>query len=410
MNSPTVAPSRPQSPMPRQRQIVIVVVIAAVLLGLFFGVPLLQKALTPKPPPPPAAPPPGTFVATDEQWATLKFATVQSMAFQAADETDGKIAANDEHTTPVFSPYSGRVTRIFVKPGDTVHAGTPLFAVNASEFVQGQADLATAAAQVKLTQAAEERQHELYKANGAAQKDWQQSQADLAAAQVSLAAARNRLRVLGQSDAQIAALENRPLSKGIAPDTVVASPIAGVVIQKTIGVGQNIGSVAVNGSAPAAMTVSNLATVWLVGNLREADAPKARLGQHVQVHVEAFPDQVFSGLVNYVSPTVDPVSRRVTVRAEIANPGGALKPEMFASFSLLTAPDSQAVGVPAEAVLFEGDAARVWVAGAGRTLALREIHAGRTQGGMIEVLSGLTAGERVVTSGSVFIDRAAQGD
>jgi cobalt-zinc-cadmium efflux system membrane fusion protein len=100
----------------------------------------------------------------------------------------------------------------------------------------------------------------------------------------------------------------------------------------------------------------------------------------------------------------------VTVRAEIANPGGALKPEMFASFSLLTAPDSQAVGVPAEAVLFEGDAARVWVAGAGRTLALREIHAGRTQGGMIEVLSGLTAGERVVTSGSVFIDRAAQGD
>jgi len=366
--------------------------------------------LTPRPPPPPSALPPGTFVATDQQWTTLKFAGAQLMAFEAADETDGKIATNEERTTQVFSPYSGHVTRVIARLGDTVRAGSPLFAVNAAEFVQGQSDLATAVAQVKLTQAVEARQRELYKSNGAALKDLQQSQSDLAAAQASLAAARNRLRILGQSAAQIAALEGAGADRGVGGDAIVSSPIAGVVTQKSIGVGENIASVSLNGSAPPAMTVSDLSTVWLVGDLRVEDAPLAHVGQTVQVRVDAFPGRVFTGRLDYVAPTVDPASRRVIVRAAIANPGGDLKPEMFASFVLLTGPAAQALGVPAEAVLYEGDTARVWVAGTGRTLGLRQVKAGRTQNGMVEILSGLSAGEKVVTSGSLFIDRAAQGD
>jgi cobalt-zinc-cadmium efflux system membrane fusion protein len=396
--------------MPRRRQLVILAIVAAIALGLFLGVPVLKALLTPKPPPPAAAPPPGTFVATAEEMATLKFAAVKAMAFHAADETDGKIATNDEHTTQVFSPYSGRVTKIFANPGDAVKAGAPLFAVNASEFVQGQSDLITATAQVRLTAAAAERQHALFKANGAAQKDVQQSDLDYANAQAALLAAKNRLKILGLNDEQIDGLQARPLSKGMAPDTVVVSPVAGVVTQKSIGLGQNIASISLNGGGAPAMTVSNLSTVWLVGNLREDDAPKARLGQKVQVHVPALADQVFTGRVGYVAPTVDPVSRRVIVRAEIPNPGGVLKPEMFANFVLLTGADTERVGVPAEAVVFEGDKARVWVVAGHNTLALREIRAGRTQGGMIEALSGLAAGETVVTSGSLFIDRAAQGD
>jgi cobalt-zinc-cadmium efflux system membrane fusion protein len=212
------------------------------------------------------------------------------------------------------------------------------------------------------------------------------------------------------SDAQIEALEARPLAKGMAPDSVVVSPIAGVVTQRSIGPGQNIASISLNGGGAPAMTVSNLSTVWLVGNLREDEAPKARLGQTVQVHVQALPDRVFTGRVSYVAPTVDPVSRRVIVRAEVANPGGILKPEMFASFELLTGADSEAIGVPAEAVVFEGDKARVWVVAGRNLLALKEIQAGRAQDGMIEAVSGLAAGDKVVTSGSLFIDRAAQGD
>jgi cobalt-zinc-cadmium efflux system membrane fusion protein len=395
--------------LPRRTQLAILAVAALAALFLLYGVPALGRLFAPKPPPPPAAAPPGTFVATDEQWATLRFITISTTGFRSQAETDGKIATNDDHTTQVFSPYSGRVIRVLAKAGDQVRAGQPLFVVQAAEFAQGQADLATALAQVKLTEAAEARQRELFKSNGAALKDWQQSQADFATAKANLEAVRNRLRILGESDAQIAALERSLDGKATAAEAVVTSPIAGVVTQRAVGVGQNVGSVTNGGTNPA-FVVSDLSSVWLVGNLREADAPAARVGQTVEVRTQALPGQVFTAKVDYVSPTVDPLTHRVAVRATIPNPGGLLKPEMFASFTLVTDGVTNSIGVPEDAVIFEGDTARVWVAHPGHALELRQIKAGRVVDGVVEVVSGLQPGERVVTSGSLFIDRAAQGD
>jgi cobalt-zinc-cadmium efflux system membrane fusion protein len=99
------------------------------------------------------------------------------------------------------------------------------------------------------------------------------------------------------------------------------------------------------------------------------------------------------------------------VRAEVENPKGELKPEMFASFRIITSEDAAAPGVPESAVVYEGDAAHVWVANEQeKTLAIRPIKAGRSRHGLIEVLDGLKPGDHIVTSGSVFIDRAISGD
>ncbi len=393
--------------LPRRTQLAILGIGALAAVLLLVGLPILGHLFAPKAPPAPAAPPPGTFVATADQWATLKFATASSLGFPTEVETEGKIASNDDHTTQVFSPFSGRVTQVLAKAGDTVRAGQPLFAVQASEVAQAQVDLATAVAQVRLTEAAETRQHELFKASGAALKDWQQSQTDLATARATLQAVRNRLRILGEGEGQIAAQERGATAVGA--NAVVSSPIGGVVTQRAVGVGQNVGSVT-NGGQTAAFVVSDLSTVWLVGALREADAPRARVGQTVEVRATALPDRVFTARLDYVSPTVDPLTHRVSIRATIPNPGGLLKPEMFASFTLVVDDGTAAVGVPEEAVIYEGDTARVWVAHAGRGLELRQIKAGATRGGLVAVLSGLSPGERVVTSGSLFIDRASQGD
>ena len=400
----------PRRGLPRNRQLAILAIAAVAILGLFFLVPLVGQLFAPKPPPPAAAPPPGTFRATDEEWAGLGLASVQAMAFSPADQTDGKIAANDNKTTLVYSPFTGRVTRVSAKVGDRVHAGSPLFAIEASEFVQSQNDLVTAAAQVRLTKAAEARQEALYKENGAALKDLEQSQADLATAEINLTAARNRLRVLGKSAAEVAAVERGVAEHGMSSETIVAAPIGGVITQKSVGVGQNLASVANNGGSTPAYSISDLSTVWLVGNLREADAPHARIGQTVQVHVNALPDRVFTARLNYIAAAVDPVTRRVTVRAEIPNPGGELLPEMFATFTLITGAASPSVSVPEQGVIYEGDQARVWVARPNHLLQLREIRTGQTTGGMVQVLSGLSAGERVVTNGALFIDRASKGD
>ncbi|MBV8586843.1 MAG: efflux RND transporter periplasmic adaptor subunit, partial [Verrucomicrobia bacterium] len=138
-------------------------------------------------------PSPGSFRATDEQWKSLKIEQVTRKSFRTECFAEGKIANDDDTTTNVLSPYSGRVSKIYVKAGDTVKQGDPLLDLQASEFVQAQNDLVatlgtsnTAQAQLNLARTTEKRQHDLYDAKGGALKDWQQSQVDLANAEAGL--------------------------------------------------------------------------------------------------------------------------------------------------------------------------------------------------------------------------------
>jgi cobalt-zinc-cadmium efflux system membrane fusion protein len=357
------------------------------------------------------------FHPTRTQLRDLKISPVTLMTFRSERVTDGKIALNADKTTPVFSPYSGRVRKVLANLGDHVKQGQPLLAVEASEFAQGQSDLITAEnslksarAQLALAHTNETRKHALYDAKGGSLQDWQQSQSDFVAAEnnsrsaeAALTLVRNRLRIQGKTDAEIAALEN---PERMSAESFVLSPISGTVTDRQVGLGQYIQS----GASNPVYTIGDLSTVWLVGNVREADAPLVRRGQTIEVRVMALPGEVFSAKLTYVSPSVDAITRRLSVRAAINNPEGLLKPEMFASFNVITGGDSAAPGVPASAVVYEGDTARVWVLGSGNSITLRQIRAGRTNRGFVEVVGGLAPGEQVVTSGSLFIDRAARVD
>lgn len=364
------------------------------------------------------------FRPTPQQWAGFRIQPVEEKPFRPAQDTDGKIAIDDDLVTPVFSPYSGRVEKLFASAGDTVRQGDPLLKVFASELVQGQNDLIaavaslrTARAQAALAETNEKRQHSLYLSQGAALKDWQQAQVDLASAQgalssaqIALSAVRNRLRILGRSDAEINALENAPDVTKLDPVAVVPAPIGGTVIQRQVGLGQTIISAAA-GATAAVFQIGDLSKVWLVANAREEDAPLIYRGDQVEVHVLAFPNRVFTARVTHVAPTIDPTTHRLAVRAEVDNPDGALKPEMFASFRIITGPATTSLAVPVGALVYEGSDVHVWAANpADKSIAEREIRIGSIQDGMAQVLDGLKPGEQVVTSGSLFIDRAVTGD
>jgi cobalt-zinc-cadmium efflux system membrane fusion protein len=293
--------------------------------------------------------------------------------------------------------------------------------VEASEFVQGQNDLVAAAAalntarsQLALAQNNEKRQHDLYLARAGSLKDWLQSQADLTNAQNSLrsaeiarAAAANRLRILGKSDDELAALESSGNVQHMNPEALVRAPISGTVVQRQVGLGQYITS-ATGGASNPVYSIGNLSTVWLIANVRETDAPLVRVGQPVEVHVLAYPGRVFKAKITWVAPSIDGNTRRLPVRAEVENRDGALKPMMFATFGIITGADSAGPAVPQSAVVYEGDRARVWVALDDGSVAARPIEVARTSNGMVEVAKGLAAGDRVVASGTLFIDRAAQ--
>ena len=337
------------------------------------------------------------------QLSTLEINTVTTRAFRTEEVTDGQIALNGDTTTQVFSPYSGRVVRVLASPGEYVKAGAPLLRIEASEYVQAQSDLLNAAATLKLARINEERKHAAYDSKGGSLQDWQQAQVDLAAAENASTSAANRLRILGKSDHEIAAIET---AKKTDAATFVVAPIGGVVTDRQVGPGQYIQS----GASNPVFSIGDLSTVWLVANVRESDAPLMRLEAPVDVRVLAYPDRLFSAKITYVAPSVDPNTHRLPVRAEIDNRDSALKPEMFASFSIVTGADSAEPAVPAEAIVYEGESARVWVVQGDKSLALRDIRVGRIDDSKVEVLAGLQEGETVVTSGGLFIDRAAKGD
>jgi len=168
--------------LPRAVQLLIVAVLACAIVAAF-GLRSIVGWLAGKPnaesAEAQAAQSQNSFRPTESQWQSLKVQTVQLKTFQDQHATDGKIANDDDATTPVFSPYSGRVTKLFVKAGDEVKQGEPLLAVEATELVQAQNDLINAVstlhttqAQLNLAQTTEKRQHDLYDSKGAPLKDW----------------------------------------------------------------------------------------------------------------------------------------------------------------------------------------------------------------------------------------------
>jgi len=239
----------------------------------------------------------------------------------------------------------------------------------------------------------------LYEAKGGSLQDWQQTQADLAAAQTALNAARNRLRVLGKSDEEIARLET---AETIDADAVLRAPLSGVVVDRQIGPGQYL-----QAAGPPVFTIADLSSVWLLANVRESDAGLVKPGQSLEVSVQAYPSRILHARITYVAAVIDPNTHRLPVRAELDNRDGALKPEMFAAFRILTSSATDAVAIPDQAVVYEGDAAHVWVAGTDGLISYRAVRTDRRSEGLIEILDGLKVGERVVTRGALFIDQAA---
>lgn len=358
-----------------------------------------------------------TFRPTQAQWASLIVQPVSLKPFRPVIVTEGKIAIDENRSTPVFSPYTGRVMRLLAKPGDIVTAGQPLFVVEATDMVQAQNDFVAAVSamtkarsQFNLTKTNEKRQRDLYEGKAVPLKDWQQAQADFAAATSDLSsaesavdAARNRLRILGRTDQEIATFEER---RAISSDTPIPAPIGGAILQRKIGPGQYVN----NGSSDPAFVVGDLSTVWLIANVRETDAAKVSLGQPIEVRTLSYPDRIFSGTIDYVSASIDPTTRRILVRGTVDNPDNLLKPEMFARVTVTTGSEEMSPALPRESIVHNESGAHVWSVVDKDALQLRPVKLGLTNGAMVQVVSGLNANERVVVQGGLLIDRAASGD
>jgi cobalt-zinc-cadmium efflux system membrane fusion protein len=356
------------------------------------------------------------YTPTAAEWASLTTEPVTERTFRAETVTEGKIAIDEDRSTPVFSPYAGRVTKLLVRPGDGVTQGQPLFVIEAADTVQGQNDfvaamtaLNKAKSALDLAQIQDTRAKDLFEGKAVPLKDYQQSQAtliqaqnDLRSSQTALEAARNKLRILGFSDEAISAFQEK---RSINPETTIFSPISGTVVQRKVGPGQYVNS----GASDPVFVIGDLSAVWLTAFVRESDASKVSVGQELTFSVLALPGRPQTARIDYVSAAIDPSTRRLLVRATINNKDGLLKPEMFANVTIYSAGNHPAIGVPKQALIYEGNQVRVWVAHEDKSIELRQIKTGLTNGDLIEVEGNLNPGEQIITKGSLFIDRAASG-
>ena len=356
------------------------------------------------------------YVPSPAEWASLTIQPVTERAFRAEHVTEGKIAVDEDRSTPVFSPYAGRVTKLLARPGDGVVQGQPLFVIEAADTVQAQNDfiaamtgLNKARSALDLAQLQHKRAKDLFEGKAVPLKDYQQAEAtlsqaqnDLRSTQTALEASRNKLRILGFTDEAVSTFQEMGR---INPETTILAPIAGTVVQRKIGPGQYVNS----GASDPVFVIGDLSTVWLTAFVREADASNVSVGQELAFNVLALPGRPLKARINYVSAAIDPATRRLLVRATIDNKDGLLKPEMFANVTIYSASDHPAIGVPKQALIYEGNQVRVWVAHEDKSIELRRIKTGLTNGDLVEVEGNLKPGEQIVTKGSLFIDRAASG-
>src|SRR5437588_8006234 len=269
------------------------------------------------------------YAPTPAEWATLTIEPATERTFRAETVTEGKVAVDEDRSTPVFSPYAGRVTKLLVRPGDSVRQGQPLFVIEAGDTVQAQNDyiaamtgLNKAKSALDLAQIQEKRAKDLFEGKAVPLKDFQQAQATLIQAQndqrsaeTALEAARNKLRIFGLTDDDVATFRQKGR---INPETTIFSPISGTVVQRKIGPGQYISA----GASDPVFVIGDLSTVWLTAFVRETDAALVSVGQEITFNVLALPGTPLTPRIDYVAAAIDPATRRLLVRATVNNKDG----------------------------------------------------------------------------------------
>ena len=337
---------------------------------------------------------------TDTQLKSVKVENVGEREFPIEKSAVGSIDFNEDMLTQVFTPYQGRIVGLFAKVGDEVKQGDILFTIDCHYLLHESSSLIAAAGVLDLTNRALDRLKMLFGARAAAQKDVEQATSDQQTAQGAFRAARDAVRIFGKTDTEI---DRIVAERHVDPILVVQSPIVGRITARNAGPGLLVQP----GNPPAPYTVADISTMWMLANVAESDSPAFSLGQEVKVSVLAYPGRIFEGRISTIASTVDPVTRRVLVRSEIADPTHELRSGMFATFIIRTGDPVRSVAVPLDGVVREGDGTMtVWVTADRRRFTRRTVKIGLQRDGYHQILESLQPGELVATEGALFLSNA----
>jgi membrane fusion protein, copper/silver efflux system len=303
----------------------------------------------------------------------LKMVDVQNIEMPGILETSGQITYDDRSVSTIVSRVQGRIEQTRVSLWDNVQRGEKIVALYSPDFMTAESEYLQAHESSRLIAAP---------GVGAT--------SDFAGA-LSLAAKR-KLQFLGMSDADIRAIK--------APDPTVwmRAPISGTVVDNKVqrGAAVNPGDVL--------FSLGTLNDVWITGDIYEDDLARVRVGQDLSAVTTAFPDEVFRGVIDRISPNVDPSTHTLQLRCEVKNPGGKLKPQMLAKVSIVTRP-GEALVIPQDALVFDIDNYYAFVEVSPGMFEHRKVSiASWSKVGYARVVAGLKAGDHVVSGETLQVN------
>jgi cobalt-zinc-cadmium efflux system membrane fusion protein len=316
----------------------------------------------------------------------LTVATVAAVPVSGRLLLPAVVESDPARTAALLSPLAGRVAELRVRPGDRVSAGQVLAVIDSPDLGQAYEDDVKAADTLNLTKKNLERQEGQAKIGALSERDLDQARSDHRQAAAEYARTQARLRALGVKGDNGSRL------------LTLRAPFAGSITALNVATGNMI-----NDPTQPVLTLVHVGTVWVTALVAEKDVPKVRLGQEAQVRLDAAPDEVLKGTVMSVNDVLEPDSHRNKVRIAFANEAFTLKPNMYASVTLISADRPQIV-VPTSALLMNNDRTSVFVATAPWTFERRTVEPDLQEGTSVPILSGLKAGDQVVIKGGILLN------
>lgn len=348
--------------------------------------------------------PPGRIVLPQNspKLARIRVAAVRMEMFPSDEVVaPGRVEANPNRISRVLAPVPGRVHRVMVKLGDSVAEGQPLVAFDSPEasaalaaYRQGQAQLRQTQAAVAKAEKDLSRLRDLQEHRAAALKDvlaaeneLVQAQAAGEQAQAGAEESRHRLALLGLEPG------------GASQEVIVRAPIPGKVLEIGVVPGEYR-----NDAGATLMTIADLRSVWIAAEVPESEIRHVRIGENLQVDFSAYPGETFRGRVMRIADVVDPQTRTVKVQAEMLNPSGKLRPEMFGQIRHDHGFSSHPA-LPAGAVVQRAGSNIVLLEESPGAFREIEVRVGPRKRELIAVLGGLKEGDRVVVDGPMLLTR-----
>jgi membrane fusion protein, heavy metal efflux system len=309
-------------------------------------------------------------------------------------EVAARVEVDETRIARVGAPVMGRITELDVREGQEVTRGQVLAVINSSGLSDVQSGLLKALSQQQLAQRAVERAEQLLSAGVIGTAELRRREAELAQATLDVGASRDQLRILGISPDAIASLEQ---TRSIHSLLRVPSTADGTVLQRRVAIGQVIQP------ADTLAEIADLTQLWLVADVPEQNAGTLATGQMVQAEVAALPGVPIRGRLSFVAATVNPETRTIRVRMELANPQRRYKPSMLATMTIADRAQRKQV-VPAAAVVRDGDKEFVFVQSSADVFTLRPVSLGEESGGRRILMDGLRPGEKIVVEGAFHLN------